>query len=75
MREYLHGAVDMQPRNQLAFFQYLPSFEGENEHDLHQNILGLVSGGGASKDHPRVQKTVYESLKHHPRLAAAYLNA
>ena len=75
MREYLHGAVDMQFRNQLAYFQYFPSYDGENEHDLHRNLQSLVTGGGASKDHHRVQKTVYESLKHHPKLAAAYLNA
>ena len=75
MREFLYGAVDMVPRNMLAYFQYYPSVEGENEQGLHQNLKTLVSGHGAKQDHPRVRKAVYESLKHHPKLAHMYLNA
>jgi len=75
MREYLHGAVDMVPRNMLAYFQYYPSVEGENEHTLHKHLTTLVSGHGATRDHPRVRKAVFESLKHHPKLARMYLNS
>lgn len=75
MREFLHGAVDMQVRNQLAYFQYYPSYSGETDEELHRNLQSLVTGKGSSGDHPRVQRAVYESLKHHPKLAAAYLNA
>ena len=75
MREYLYDTVDMVPRNMLAYFQYYPSVESENEQGLHQHLKTLVSGHGAKQDHPRVRKAVYESLKQHPKLAHLYLNS
>ena len=75
MREFIHGAVEMIPSNQIAYFQYPPSFDGDKESDLHRNLVKLVTGRGASKDHPRVAKSVYESLKHYPEIAGLYLNA
>ena len=75
MTEYIHGAVDMNPRNLLAYYQYYPSFQGEREQDLHSTLMSLTKHGGASKHHHRVQKTIYESLKHHPKLASLYLNS
>ena len=75
MSEYIHGVVDMIPRNLIGYYQYYPSFQGERETDLHQHLVSLTKEGGASKHHHRVQKTVYESLKHHPKLATMYLNS
>ena len=72
-KTYLHGVIDMIPRNQIGYHQYGPVYTGEEE--LHRSLLGAVSGRGASDDHPTVQKAVYESLKHRPKLLATYMNA
>ena len=72
-KEYLHGIIDMIPRNQIGFHQYGPVYTGEEE--FHRSLIGAVSGRGASADHPTVQKAVYESLKHRPELLANYMNA
>ena len=72
-KTYLHGVIDMIPRNQIGFHQYGPVYTGEEE--LHKSLIGAVSGRGASGDHPTVQKAVYESLKHRPELLATYMNA
>ena len=72
-KTYLHGVIDMIPRNQIGYHQYGPVYTGEEE--LHRSLIGAVSGRGASGDHPTVQKAVYESLKHRPELLANYMNA
>ena len=72
-KTYLHGVIDMIPRNQIGYHQYGPVYTSEEE--LHRSLLGAVSGRGASDDHPTVQKAVYESLKHRPELLATYMNA
>ena len=72
-KSYLHGVIDMIPRNQIGYHQYGPIYTGEEE--LHRSLIGAVSGRGASGDHATVQKAVYESLKHRPELLANYMNA
>ena len=72
-KEYLHGIIDMIPRNQIGFHQFGPVYTSEEE--LHSSLMSVVSGRGAQHDHPTVQRTVYESLKHKPRLARAYMNS
>ena len=72
-KTYLHGVIDMIPRDQIAYYQYGPVYTGEEE--FHRSLIGAVSGRGASADHPTVQKAVYESLKHRPELLATYMNA
>ena len=72
-KTYLHGVIDMIPRNQIGYHQYGPVYTGEEE--LHRSLIGAVSGRGASGDHPTVQKAVYESMKHRPALLANYMNA
>ena len=72
-KTYVHGVIDMIPRNQIGYHQYGPVYTGEEE--LHRSLIGAVSGRGASGDHPTVQKAVYESLKHRPELLAHYMNA
>ena len=71
--EYMQSVIDMSPQNNIAFFQYSGAFEAESEHQLHKNLRELVSGHGAAHDHPRVARTVLESLKHKPDIAALYL--
>jgi hypothetical protein len=63
----------MSPQNDIAFFQYNPAFEAESERELHGHLQQLVSGRGAKHDHPRVARSVLESLKHKPELVALYL--
>lgn len=75
MREMMFGAVNLNQTTQIGYTQFHPSYEGEREYDFHKNLKSLVRGGGASSDHPRVQRSVLESLKHMPRLAHVYLNA
>ena len=71
-QQYLHGVIDFIPRNQIGFHQYGPEHVSENE--LHHSLLKVVSGGGAKEDHPTVVQTVYETLKHIPELAHAYMH-
>ena len=70
---YMQTVIDMSPQNDIAFFQYSAAFEAESEQQLHKNLLELVSGHGAAHDHPRVARTVLESLKHKPEIASLYL--
>ena len=72
-KTYLHGVIDMIPRNQIGFYQYPVIHTSEEE--LHYALLKSVSGRGARYDHPTVQRSVYESLKHNPDLAHAYMHA
>ena len=70
-KEYLHGVVDMIPRNQLGWHTYGPVHTSEKE--FHRSLMKGVSGRGASKDHPTVVRAVGESLKHLPELLDAYM--
>lgn len=72
-KEYLHGVIDMIPRNQLGWHTYGPMYTSENE--FHRGLMRGVSGRGASRDHPTVVRAVNESLKHMPELQNAYMRA
>jgi hypothetical protein len=66
-------APDMIPKNQYAYFQHTALYHREPELDYHKTLVRSVSGHGAKKDHPIVQKGVIESLKHKPVLLQMYL--
>jgi len=71
-KKYLHGIIDMIPRNQIGWHQFPPLYTSESE--LHGSIIGALSGRGASNDHPTVQKAVHETLKHKPSLLRHYMH-
>lgn len=75
MAEYLHGVANLNYTNDMAMFQYQPTFEGESEVDLHNNLRSLVTGRGARHDHPLVARTIMESFKHMPKLVNLYGSA
>ena len=70
-KEYLHGVIDMIPRNQLGWHTYGPIHTSEKE--FHRGLMRGVTGRGASKDHPTVARAVGESLKHLPELFHSYM--
>ena len=72
-KEYLHGLIDMIPRNQIGFSQYDRVYMSEEE--LHKSLLKSVSGRGAAEDHPTVQRAMYETLKHQPQLLHLYMHS
>ena len=71
--KFMQTVIDMSPQNDIAYFQYNAAYEAESERELHSNLRQLVSGKGAKHDHPRVARTIYESFKHKPAIAALYL--
>ena len=72
-KEYLHGVIDMIPRNQIGFTQYERVYMSEEE--LHKSLLKSLSGRGAAEDHPTVQRAMYETLKHQPQLLHLYMHS
>ena len=67
----IHGVVDMIPKNDIAFSQYIHYFGRHAEEELFSNVMGLVTGKG-STDHPRVQSLIHHSFGHIPELISLY---
>ena len=72
-KQYLHGVVDMIPRNQLGGHTTMPMYTSEDE--FHRSLIRGLSGRGASNDHPSVVRAVGESLKDKPDLFHHYMNS
>ena len=72
-KSFLAETIDFIPRNHIGFYQYHPVYTSEEA--LHNSLIQSVTGHGARRDHPVVQRSVYESLKHEPKLLQAYLHA
>ena len=72
---YFTTALDMIPRNLYPMFQYESSLQGRNPVFMKNQLLKQLSGYGAHKDPPHVQKAVVHSLKPYPKLLHAYLNS
>lgn len=72
LEAFIHGVVDFRPRNVVGFNQYAHFYEKHPEEYLHNSVLQLVSGSGARKDHPRIQRLFHESFKHVPEIMDLY---
>ena len=72
---FMHGVVDFRPRNVIGYDQYAHFYEKHPEEYLHQSAMQLVSGSGAQKDHPRIQRLFHESFKQMPEIMNLYTQA
>lgn len=72
---YFSTALDMIPRNIYPMFQYESLLQGSNPVFMKNQLLRQLSGYGAHRDPPHVQKAVVHSLKPYPKLLHAYLNS
>ena len=69
------AALDLNPIDGRAFYQFNSARQAESEDELHKNLSKLTTGHGARHDHPLVAKTIMESFKHMPKLQRLYANA
>ena len=72
---YYTTALDMIPRNLYPMFQYETLFQGNNPSLMKNSLVKGLSGYGAHRDPPHVQKATVHSLKAYPKLLHAYLNS
>ena len=63
---------DYRPRNQTAFFQYVPHHNMFPEHELVNRVEQLYSGKGARHDHPKLHQLFLDSFSSHPELITMY---
>ena len=70
-----NNAFDMIPKNIYPMFQYEASLQGNNPAFVKNKLLQGVSGFGAHKDPPHIQKAIVHSLKKYPKLLHAYMNS
>ena len=75
VQSFMYGVVDYRPRNEIGFNQYAHHYEKHPEEYLHNSVLQLVSGHGARKDHPRIQRLFHESFKQYPEIMDLYSQA
>ena len=72
LESFIHGVVDFRPRNVVGFSQYAHFYEKHPEEYLHSSASKMLSGVGASQDHPRLQRLVHESFKQMPEILTLY---
>ena len=63
---------DYRPRNQTAYFQYVPHHNMFPEHELVNRVEQLYSGKGARHDHPKLHQLFLDSFSSHPELITMY---
>ena len=73
--DYFRSAFDMIPKNIYPYFQYEQSHQGQNPNYIRNALLKGLSGHGAKKDPPHIQKAVVHSLKQYPHLLRMYLTS
>ena len=72
---FYRSAFDMNYTNQIPYFVYEQLYQGEKEGSVKQALKKGLSGYGASRDPPHIQKAVHHSLKEHPRILQVYTNS
>ena len=72
---FYNNAFDMIPKNIYPMFQYEASLQGNNPAFVKNALLQGLSGFGAHKDAPHIQKAIVHSLKKYPKLLHAYLHS
>jgi len=72
---YFTTAFDMIPKNMYPMFQYESLMHSEDPVAVKDMLVKGLSGFGAHKDPPHIQKAVVHSLKQFPRLLHMYLNS
>ena len=73
--QFYNNALNMIPRNIYPLFMYDQASRGSNPALVKNALLQGVSGFGAHKDSPHIQKAVVHSLKPYPELLRMYLNS
>ena len=72
---FYNNAFDMIPKNIYPMFQYEASLQANNPVFVKNALLKGVSGFGAHKDPPHIQKAIVHSLKKYPKLLHACMNS
>jgi hypothetical protein len=65
---------NMIPRILQPYTSYSQMMEADKEEDITRGIIDAASGHGADRDHPYVQRAVWETLQHRPELLRTYLS-
>ena len=63
----------MIPKNLVPYFAYEPVLAASKEVFAKNILLKGLSGRGAHRDEPHIQRAVYHSLKEHPEVLQMYL--
>jgi hypothetical protein len=65
---------NMIPRILQPYTSYSQMMEADKEEDITRGLVEATSGYGADRDHPYIQRAVWETLQHRPGLLRTYLS-